>query len=209
MPPTPPGRQRPDLALVLGLLASLVRVEVADELHVGVEVAGRIEDRSEADPLRRVVYEGEDNRDVRAEGDVIEAGLPVRGVAARALRGQRDHHLFGAVEGRDHLVHEVVSFRSVERNATKYTHQPAEWRAEERVLTDPVPLHAEAHEHQYGDGKVPVGRVWGADCYEFGRSLRDIIDERPAHEAKDPSGEALSDHGFRCPEKTKGCTYSV
>src|SRR5690606_6010688 len=104
---------------VLRVLPPHVAEEVGDAGEVGREVAGEGERGAGPDPLVPVVERDEDDGDADGDGDVVEAGLPARGAAARALGRDAEHERLAARERLDGLGDEAAGAAAVHGDAAE------------------------------------------------------------------------------------------
>ena len=101
-----------------------VFVIVVDDGHVGIEVAGGVEDGVEsAGPLLEV-FETEYDRDIGTLGDDIETFLPLVDFLACGFGADDKKHFVIFAEHVNHLFDEVVLLAAVNGNATKFAECP-------------------------------------------------------------------------------------
>src|SRR5690242_4220891 len=85
-----------------------VRVEGANGIHVGLDVACHCDGRTEPGALAAVVEVAGDDRHLGAAGDAIETGLPHLGTLPGALGWNDQDERIPPRELLDHLLDEVV-----------------------------------------------------------------------------------------------------
>ncbi len=172
--PTPVAHDRhvPDVAPRLPAVAGSDRaaglahpgpVELTDGGHVGGIIAGRLEQRADADGLFRVVEIGGQDRHVGHPGDLQEAGLPVLHGLAGAFGGDGEPHLLVVAQQVHGLADGALRRAAVQRDHAQLVQQRAQRPPEQRGLAQHLHLHAQRDLGRHPPQTVPVGRMRGDD----------------------------------------------
>ena len=111
-----------------------VFVIVVDDGHVGIEVAGGVEDGVESASLFLEVLETENDRDIGAVSDDVETFLPFVDLLTRGFRADDKKHFVIFAEHVNHLFDEVVLLAAVNGNATKFAECPTQYGSVEELL---------------------------------------------------------------------------
>ncbi len=121
-----------------------VGVELGDDGHVGLGVAGEQHFGTEAADFFVVVEKAEHDGDLRASGDVVEAGFPTFCLAARALDGDGDDELVAPMKQLDGLGDHAGVLTAIDCDAAAVSHHYPVRALEEAVFAHPIDLQAES-----------------------------------------------------------------
>jgi len=135
------------------------RIEGANIFHVGLDIAGRIENGAYTPCLAQVIQKSEHDRDIGAPGDVIESAFPVRDLLPGSLGGQNHGELCPFLEYLDHLYYDIARLGPIDWNAAKPPEESVKGPPEEAVLSEPVTSELQNKNHGQPDGEIPVGGV--------------------------------------------------
>ncbi len=128
--------------------------------HVRVKVARGLKDGAQAASFAAVIQIRQHDRDLGADGNVIEAGLPVACFAATAFWGHGElQRAGGGLDGRDRRSNHVIGFLSVHGQAAQPHHQPPKGRPEQVFFAHPVQVKPQGKSDHQGVGQVPVAGV--------------------------------------------------
>ncbi|EEF22158.1 conserved hypothetical protein, partial [Ricinus communis] len=113
----------------------------------------------DVDDLPAVVERDEQHRHVGRQRDAVEAALPVRAVAARALRRDGEPEPVGRVHRLREAPDRALRRAAVDGHAAPVAHDRAHRAAEQRILGEPAELQADGPLGQQADEEIPVRRV--------------------------------------------------
>ncbi|KAF1858540.1 hypothetical protein Lal_00015058 [Lupinus albus] len=128
---------------------------------------------------------------VGRQRDAVEAALPVRAVAARAFRRDREPEPVGGVHRLREVADRTLRRAAVDGHAAPVAHDGAHRAAEQRVLGEPAELHVDGPLGQQADRKVPVRRVRVHDD-DAVRTRQGFEIEGPAERVQHPQRGALA-----------------
>ena len=118
------------MGIFYGMLARDIAIETSDFNHIGVNIAGGINDRAEPAGFLPVIQKSQHYRYICAVCNVIKAGFPVLYFLAGTGRCNHHNHLITLMEYRNQLGDGITGFGSIDRESAQppeeITHRPEE-----------------------------------------------------------------------------------
>ena len=125
-------------------------------------------------------------------GDVIKAGFPVPGFAARALGGHDQLQWLGGIaNGLGAAGHQVVGLAAIDRDAAQPAHERTEGPAKDAGFAHPTWPQLQSKGHHQRHGQVPVAGMRGSDQHAFLSVCGQLAQDLPAAQLQNADGQPL------------------
>ena len=140
----------------LGIPSGDLGIVFPDEHHVAFDIPGGLKWRPHAPNFALVVQKTEHDRNPRAEGDVVETGLPVGYFLASARRRHRENEAVVVVKVLNGLFDNVVGSRAIDRYSPKPAEDETKRSAKEGSFSEPVHLGPHGKRNRHGEHQIPI-----------------------------------------------------